>query len=83
MSNKQFNARVRHKIDTYEHWRLAENFIPLKGELIIYTTDEAGNEKIGFKVGTGEENKNVHQLDFISFSEAAAIAEGVVRYDLI
>lgn len=77
MSNKQFNARMQQKIDTYENWSKATNFIPLKGELIIYTTDENGNEKIGFKVGTGEEGKNVHQLDFISFSE-----EGVVRYDL-
>lgn len=75
-------ARFQHKIDTYENWAKATNFIPLKGELIIYTTDENGNERIGFKVGTGEEDKNVHQLDFISFSEAAAIADGVVRYDL-
>ena len=82
MSNKQFNARMQQKIDTYNNWSKATNFIPLKGELIIYTTDENGNEKIGFKVGTGDETKNVHQLDFISFSEAAAIAEGVVRYDL-
>lgn len=77
MSNKQLNARMQQKIDTYENWSKATNFIPLKGELIIYTTDENGNEKIGFKVGTGEEGKNVHQLDFISFPE-----EGVVRYDL-
>ena len=82
MSNKQFNARMQQKIDTYENWAKATNFIPLKGELIIYTTDEKGNKKIGFKVGTGDETKNVHQLDFISFSEAAAIADGVVRYDL-
>lgn len=74
MSNKQLNARMQQKIDTYENWSKATNFIPLKGELIIYTTDENGNEKIGFKVGTGEEGKNVHQLDFVS--------EGVVRYDL-
>lgn len=82
MSNKQLNTRMQQKIDTYENWSKATNFFPLKGELIIYTTDENGNEKIGFKVGTGDETKNVHQLDFISFSEAAAIAEGVVRYDL-
>lgn len=78
MSNKPINARMQQKIDTYENWSKATNFIPLKGELIIYTTDENGNEKIGFKVGTGEEGKNVHQLDFISLSEAAA----AVRYDL-
>ena len=83
MSNKQFNARMQQKIDTYENWSKATNFIPLKGELIIYTTDENGNEKIGFKVGTGEPDKNVHQLDFISLGEAAAAVDGSVRYDLI
>lgn len=76
-------ARFQHKIDTYENWAKATNFIPLKGELIIYTTDENGNEKIGFKVGTGEPDKNVHQLDFISLGEAAAAVDGSVRYDLI
>ena len=75
MDKKQFNARIKHKIDTYANWEKATNFIPLKGELIIYTTDENGNEKIGFKVGTGEPDKNVHQLDFISLSETAAITE--------
>ena len=69
---EKFNARMQQKIDTYENWSKATNFIPLKGELIIYTTDENGNEKIGFKVGTGEQDKNVHQLDFVSLSEAAA-----------
>ena len=79
MSNKQFNARMQQKIDTYDNWSKATNFIPLKGELIIYTTDENGNEKIGFKVGTGEPDKNVHQLDFISFFD---LNQGIVRYDL-
>lgn len=72
MNNKSINARMQQKIDTYENWSKATNFIPLKGELIIYTTDENGNEKIGFKVGTGEPDKNIHQLDFVSLSEAAA-----------
>ncbi len=84
MSNKQFNARMQQKIDTYENWSKATNFIPLKGELIIYTTDENGNEKIGFKVGTGEEGKNVHQLDFVSLGEITSEIDGsgAVRYDL-
>lgn len=62
MSNKQINTRMQQKIDTYENWSKATNFIPLKGEVIVYTTDEDGNEKINFKVGTGE--LNVNQLNF-------------------
>ena len=63
MATKQFNTRVQHKIDTYEHWELAENFIPLKGELIIYTTDENGNANIQFKIGDGE--SYVKDLKFV------------------
>lgn len=31
------NSRIQHKIDTSENWAKAENFIPLEGELIIYS----------------------------------------------
>lgn len=61
---KVLNTRIQHKIDTYAHWELAKNFIPLEGELIIYTTDEYGNEKIGLKVGDGK--KKLEKLDFIN-----------------
>ena len=65
MSNKILKTRIQHKIDTYAHWELAKNFIPLEGELIIYTTDEYGNEKIGLKIGNGDKITNVHDLPFI------------------
>ena len=64
---KQLKTRIQHKIDTYAHWELAKNFIPLEGELIIYTTDENGDDKIGLKIGNG--------VDFVgdlSFVETAA-----------
>lgn len=60
--SKQFNTRIQHKIDTYENWNKAENFIPLLGELIIYTTDENGNANTQFKIGDGE--SYVKDLDF-------------------
>ena len=54
MATKQFNARIQHKIDTWENWSKAENFKPLLGEIIIYTTDENGNENVKIKIGDGE-----------------------------
>ena len=39
MSNK-FQARVANKNDIAENWAKAENFQPLKGEIIIYNKDE-------------------------------------------
>ena len=51
---KQFNTRIQHKIDTYENWSKAENFIPLEGELIIYTTNESGDNETKIKIGDGK-----------------------------
>ena len=62
---KQYNARIQHKIDTWENWSKAENFFPLEGEIIIYTTDKDGNEKLGLKIGNGDGITNVHNLPFL------------------
>ena len=62
--SKQFNTRIQHKIDTYENWNKAENFIPLKGEIIIYTTNDGGNPEVKIKIGDGE--TNVRELKFLA-----------------
>lgn len=90
MGKQQLNARVQHKIDTYENWLKAINFTPLHGELIIYTTDEFGDKKIGLKIGDGE--TKVNDLDFISSAappvespenpDGTVSVTGAVRYDL-
>ena len=36
MATKKVNTRVMNKCDLDENWRLATNFTPKKGELIIY-----------------------------------------------
>lgn len=70
MATKQFNTRVQHKIDTYENWNKAENFIPLKGELIIYATNERGDSISAFKLGDGV--TNVINLPFV-YEEKAQV----------
>jgi hypothetical protein len=50
-------------IFTYENWSKATNFIPLKGEIIIYDID-ANNKNKRIKIGDGV--KNVTELDFFS-----------------
>ena len=62
MSNK-INARLQHKIDTQENWEKATNFIPLKGELIIYDID-ANNTSRRIKIGDGI--TPVNDLEFVS-----------------
>lgn len=37
MASKEYKARVQHKYGTEAEWNKATNFIPLKGEIIVYT----------------------------------------------
>lgn len=67
MSTKNLKTRIQHKIDIYDNWELATNFIPLKGEIIIYTPDpqdETDIRPIRMKIGDG--NTPVANLEFIS-----------------
>ena len=53
MAEKNLNARIIHKHDTEANWLKAENFIPKKGELIVYDKDVNYNYN-RFKIGDGE-----------------------------
>lgn len=56
MATKKIRTRIIQKHDTEAHWNLAVNFIPEKGEIIIYddVKDESGAPKI--KIGDGSKN---------------------------
>lgn len=71
---KQLKTRIQHKIDTYENWEKAINFTPLKGEIIIYTTDENGYDKVGLKIGNGKDN--VKDLPFVETAAAGGAGGG-------
>ena len=52
MAEKNMKARIVHKHDTEANWLKATNFIPMKGEIIIYDIDDNYNyERI--KIGNG------------------------------
>ena len=59
---KNLNTRIQLKNDTEAHWNLATNFIPLMGEVIIYTADDT-HPFSRLKVGDG--NTNVINLPFL------------------
>lgn len=61
MAEKQLKTRFQLKIDTEENWSKATNFIPKKGEPIIYEPDST-NAKYRFKIGDG--STLVNSLDF-------------------
>ena len=66
-------SRIKLKRDTTENWGKVADFVPLEGELIIYTdyktiTKEVGGEEVqinvpGIKIGTG--NAYLIDLAFI------------------
>ena len=57
-------GRVQSKSDTTQNWENTKNFIPLKGEIIIYT-DYYGHNRPAIKVGDGK--TKVQQLGFLGF----------------
>lgn len=61
MATKSFNTRIIHKHDIAKNWELAVNFVPEKGELIVYDIDENYSYE-RFKIGDGV--KNVNALPF-------------------
>lgn len=75
MSTKHLKTRIQHKIDTYNNWNLADNFIPLKGEIIIYTPDPKDDARpIQLKIGDG--SSYVKDLPFITGKTEDMIIEG-------
>lgn len=58
----RINTRIINKHDIEENWRLAVNFAPLEGEIIIYDADET-HDQPRVKIGDGKTNVNV--LPFI------------------
>ena len=51
-SNKTFQGRIIQKHDTEANWKKATNFVPLKGEIIVY------DDLKKIKIGDGKTNVN-------------------------
>ena len=71
MAEKKLKARIIQKHETEENWKKAVNFIPKKGEIIVYDKDD----KIIYpriKIGDGE--TRVSDLPFLS-SESISLWE--------
>ena len=58
MANKTFQGRIIQKHDTRANWEKATNFIPLKGEIILY--DDLNEIKIG------DGTTKINDLDFFA-----------------
>ena len=65
MANKEIKTRIQNKNDTSENWEKAVNFIPLKGEIIIY------NDLRLIKIGDGV--TKVGALEFANSKDAETL----------
>ena len=72
MANKTFQTRVQSKIDTSENWSKATNFVPLKGEICIYS------DLHRMKVGDG--TTKINDLDFFE-TVASSTTLGSIKAD--
>ena len=71
---KQIKSRIIHKHDIEANWNKAENFIPEKGEIIIYDIDEVYSYE-RFKLGDGK--RTAIALPFYLEEELNAILEKI------
>ena len=84
------NTRIQMKRDTTAHWNAAQGFIPLDGEVIIYTdyqtiTEVVNNENVtkkipGIKIGDGQ--AYVQDLPFIDQDLRDALFAHIANYDV-
>lgn len=79
--DKSMKARVQHKHDVEANWLKATNFIPLKGEIIVYDQDE-NNDYPRIKIGNG--NDSINNLPFITrdYAKTEDIPDNIVTCDL-
>lgn len=69
------NARFQQRRNTSEYWRVNPQFVPLAGEIVVYTDYQILNGKFipGVKIGDGQ--TSIVDLPFISNGEGGGGAE--------
>lgn len=78
MSERSLNTRIQNKCDTTANWAKATNFVPKKGEIIVYS-DGGGTGVPKMKVGDG--TTVVGSLKFITaiVPDASDTVSGIVN----
>lgn len=76
VKQKNIKARYQQKIDTEANWNKAVNFIPMKGEIIIYKDSDIVKEKIGDGITTVG-NLKFNTDDTLAYSGVAADSKAV------
>lgn len=72
--SKKLKMRQCQKIDTNNNWDQAKNFIPLKGELIIYQEVDEDGKATSTKIKIGDGKTKVEELEFYSDTELIEVS---------
>lgn len=85
-----WNTRIQLKRDTTENWNNATGFIPLQGEIIIYTDYSSYEKEVNgqtetilipnIKIGTG--NSYVQDLPFVDKETRDMLMEHISNLDI-
>ena len=78
VDEKEIKTRIVHKHDVAANWAKAINFIPKKGELIVYDPDD---EYAYTRIKVGDGVSFVNNLPFLLEQEIESIENGAVFYD--
>lgn len=79
-TEKKINSRIQQKHDVAANWAKATNFIPKKGEIIIYdaeyNTSGVETTPVRFKIGNG--SATVNALPFVKTENGVKLGGGTV-----
>lgn len=79
-TEKKINSRIQQKHDVAANWAKATNFIPKKGEIIIYdaeyNTSGVETAPVRFKIGNG--SATVNALPFVKTDNGVKLGGGTV-----
>ena len=82
-TEKKINSRIQQKHDVAANWAKATNFIPQKGEIIIYDAEynASGSETqaVRFKIGDGTRTVNNLPFAVIDYNSRITTIEGVIN----
>jgi hypothetical protein len=82
-TEKKINSRIQQKHDVAANWAKATNFIPQKGEIIIYDAEynASGSETqaVRFKIGDGTRTVNNLPFAVIDYNGRITSIEGVIN----
>ena len=75
----ELNTRIVQKNDTIQNWEEASSFIPLKGEIIVYNSEENQNVP---KVKIGDGETLVNNLPFIDANALYKIEQELTTQEI-